>query len=114
MNDGEPTDLTLARERAEAARANCRTAIDDVLGWLSPDRLKAEAAMAATQQIDEAKAALRRQIGNHPLIAWSALAAVAGLATYILRRPLAALARSVVEAGRTIHHRIDRLIRGKA
>jgi hypothetical protein len=103
----QPT-LDAARERAIAARSEFHGAAGELFGWLSPARLKAEAAMAATQQIDGAKAALRRQVRSHPLVSWSALAILATLLTYVLRRPATALGKSGVETVRALYHRITR------
>lgn len=104
----EETALHLARARAEAARVDVRNAADALLGWFSPARLKAEAAIAATQQIDEAKAALRRQVRSHPLAAWSALAVGATLLTYLLRRPALALVKSGADTARALYTRFTR------
>lgn len=108
---GEDDSLGEARQRAVAARATFRAAVGDALDWMKPDRLKAEVALVATQQMDEAKAAMRRQVHRHPLAAWSGLAVVAALLTYMLRRPAAALARSGANAARALHHRITRKAR---
>ncbi|CAN5275909.1 hypothetical protein BH10PSE13_BH10PSE13_01930 [soil metagenome] len=98
--------MASARARSGAARAQFRSAAAEALEWLSPSRLKAEAAMVATQQIDEAKAALGRQVRSHPLAAWSGLAAVAALLTYMLRRPAVALARTGADTVGTLYYRI--------
>jgi hypothetical protein len=92
MTDPDPS-LQQAQDRAHAARAEFQAALEGALNWFTPDRLKAEAAIAATQQIDEAKAALRRSVTRHPLATWSALALTATILTYVLRRPFAALTR---------------------
>lgn len=102
MSD-ENLSLAEARDRAEAARAELRGALDDALGWLSPTRLKAEAAQAASHQIDEVKTALRRSVTSHPLIAWPALALIATALTYLLRAPVRALVQGGTEAAQTIH-----------
>jgi hypothetical protein len=79
-----------------AAREDFRIAAADARDHLSPDRLKAEATDMATQQVGEAKAALRRTVRRHPLVSWSALAVVATLATYALR-PVATSARRAIK-----------------
>ena len=105
MSDDIP-GIAAARTRSALARAQFRSAAEDAFDWLSPSRLKAEATMVATQQIDEAKAALGRQVRSHPLAAWSALAAVATLLTYLLRRPVAAFVQNGADAIRALYHRI--------
>ena len=100
--------LEAARERSAAARREFHAAADDMFDWLSPTRLKAEAVLAATQQIDEAKAAFRRQMRSRPLLAWSALAAVATLLAYTLRRPVTALVKSGADMARTLYTRFRR------
>lgn len=104
MSD-QDVSLDTARERAEAARVELRMAMDDALGWLSPSRLKAEAAQVASHQIDEVKTALRQSVTRHPMIAWPALALIATALTYLLRRPLVALAQSCAEAVQTLRRR---------
>lgn len=97
-----------AEERSRAARVELRAAFGAATDWFSPHRLKAEAAMAATQQIDEAKAALRRSVTRHPLKTWSVFALVASLLTFALRRPVAALAHTGFDAIRSLRKRIER------
>ncbi|MFT3966461.1 MAG: hypothetical protein QM690_11330 [Sphingobium sp.] len=103
----EHVSLDAARERAATARIELRAALDDALGWFSPSRIKAEMAEAASHQIDEVKTALRRSVTRHPLIAWPALALVAGGITYLLRRPAAAAARSGAQAVRALYRRFS-------
>ncbi|HEX7857074.1 MAG TPA: hypothetical protein VF503_25615 [Sphingobium sp.] len=106
MSDGD-ISLEAARERAAAARTELRSAIDDTLGWLSPSRLKAEAAQVASHQIDGVKTALRRSVTGHPLIAWSGLAFTVTALTYLLRRPATALVRTGTDAARTLYQRFS-------
>lgn len=101
-------DLAEARARSAAARTEFRLALGDVFEWLSPARIKAEAAMAATQQIDGAKAALRQQIGRHPIIAWSALASAAALFAFLVRRPVMGIVKAASDGTRALYHRFRR------
>ncbi len=107
MTERDPS-LLEAEVRSTSARAELHAALNSAVEWFSPDRLKAEATLAATQQIDEAKAALRRSATRHPLATWSAFAAFAALLAYILRRPATALARTSIDAVQTLRQRILR------
>ncbi|MCE7797787.1 hypothetical protein LWE61_14645 [Sphingobium sufflavum] len=100
--------LDAARLRATTARTELHAALDDALGWLSPDRLKAEAALAANQQIGEAKKALRRSATRHPLATWSAVAGLAALLAWLLRRPAITLTRATIDAARALRNRFVR------
>jgi hypothetical protein len=102
-------DISLdeARDRAQAARKELQSALQEASDWLSPTRLKAEAAQAASQQIDEVKTALRRSVAGHPLIAWSALAIAVTALTYLVRRPVIALAQTCTDAARTLYNRFS-------
>lgn len=90
MNMNE-SDLLAARDRAHAARADFQSALTHAVDRFAPARLKEDAAMAASQGIDEAKEALRRSAQRHPVI----LTTLAGaLAILILWRPIKALLRA--------------------
>ncbi|HEX7819031.1 MAG TPA: hypothetical protein VF463_00285 [Sphingobium sp.] len=107
MIEREPS-LQQAELRASAARRELRAAAGDAFAWLTPNRLKAEAAMAAAEQIDEAKAALRRSVTRHPLATWSAFTLITAVTVYALRRPALALTRTGIDAIRALRQRIAR------
>lgn len=100
--------LLEAENRANAARTALRSALTNTAFRFSPQQLKAEAAIAATQQIDGAKAALRRSARRHPLATWSAVAFIAAILTYALRRPASVLACAGIDTIRTLRQRIIR------
>lgn len=95
-------NLSVARDRAVASRVALRDAVHDAMERFAPQRLKEDAAVVATHQLDEAKAALRRTVKRHPVLLWSTVAIVLA---FILRRPVGALVRQIAAAARAIRTR---------
>ena len=77
-------ELARARERADLARLRFGNAVNGVLERITPDRLRAEAIEAATDQFEQAKRDLMQRFRHWP-IAIGALAAA--LLTLIFWRP---------------------------
>ncbi|MET0239416.1 MAG: hypothetical protein ABW184_05910 [Sphingobium sp.] len=98
--------LQEARDRAALARVAVRDAASDLFASFTPSRLKAEAALSARHRLDEAKVALRKSIRTHPLLACLSLAGAATLITYLLRRPVAALARTGARSFGSLRERL--------
>ncbi|MET0362740.1 MAG: hypothetical protein ABW048_13420 [Sphingobium sp.] len=105
---GSAPELADAKARAAIARSEFHAASSALSNWFNPGRLKAEASIAATQQIDEAKAALRRSVTRHPLASWSVAAALAALFAWLLRRPARSLARTATRSARTLRRQFDK------
>lgn len=70
-------ELARARARADLARLRFGNAVDGVLERITPDRLRAEAIEAATDQLEQAKRDLMQRFRHWPL-------AIGGLAAAFL------------------------------
>jgi len=79
MSRGDPRQhLADTRERADQARLRFAAALQNTRRHLTPDRLKADARVVASDKVHEAKQSLRQSIRSHPLL--TAAAALGGLA----------------------------------
>lgn len=106
MTSALDQSCTLAKARVEAARALFRDALADTRDRLQPDRLKADAAHAASKSVDNAKAAARESIDRHPVLIWSILGLIA---LWIFRRPgWAALSGAGTAVQRLWHKYVSR------
>lgn len=78
MSLAEP-DIDRMAIEARAARHHFRASWSILLGRLNPQRLREDAAVAATQQLDGARQALRRSVARHPVLLWSLAATLLAL-----------------------------------
>lgn len=77
------SDLRSARQRANEARAQFSVALANLRDRISPDRIKDDAAQAASEKIQRAKDNARATVQRHPFIA--AATTIAGLALFFWR-----------------------------
>ncbi|MBO9576225.1 MAG: hypothetical protein J7494_10840 [Sphingobium sp.] len=77
-------ELARARERADLARLRFGNAVHGVLERLTPDRLRAEAIEAATDQFEQAKRDLMHRFRHWPIVLGSV---AAGLLALLFWRP---------------------------
>ena len=93
-------ELARARERADLARLRFSNAVDGVLDRLTPERLRAEAIEAATDQLEQAKRDLMQRFRHWPLALGSLAAAIlAGVLALIFWRPARVAARYAFRLG---------------